>query len=110
MPMYQFGDFTFDSHTRELRTRGAHQRLRLQHAALLEHFLTHPGRLLTREELRAALWPEGTFVHFEAGLNTCIKGVRAALFENRRAPRYIETLVKRGYRFKAPVTIVGSGG
>jgi DNA-binding winged helix-turn-helix (wHTH) protein len=53
------------------------------------------------------LWPDGTFVDFDHGLNSCVKQIRAALGDSRRSPRYVETLVKRGYRFVAPVTEPG---
>lgn len=61
---------------------------------------------MSRDELRRALWAEDTFVHFDNGLNSCIKQVRAALGDTRTSPRYVETLVRRGYRFIAPVVIV----
>lgn len=64
---------------------------------------------MSRDELRRALWAEGTFVHFDNGLNSCIKQVRAALGDARTSPRYVETLVRRGYRFIAPVVIVPDG-
>jgi Tol biopolymer transport system component len=67
-------------------------------AALLEH----PGKVVTREELRARLWPADTFVDFDHGLNAAIKRLRDALGESADAPVFVETLAKRGYRFIAP--------
>jgi TolB-like protein len=60
--------------------------------------------VVTRETLKQQIWPDGTFVDFERGLNFCIAQVRTALGDSADAPRYIETLPKRGYRFIAPVT------
>ena len=61
--------------------------------------LERPGALVTREELRASLWPSDTFVDFEHGLNTAIKRLRYALGDSAGTPRFIETLPRRGYRF-----------
>jgi DNA-binding winged helix-turn-helix (wHTH) protein len=103
MGTYCFGEFTLDMRSGELR-RGAYRvRLRPQPAALLEYLVSHAGEVVTREDLRRVLWPAGTFVHFDHGLNSCIKQLRAALLDNRSAPRYLETLPRRGYRFIAAV-------
>jgi DNA-binding winged helix-turn-helix (wHTH) protein len=61
--------------------------------------VAHPGALVTREQLRSRLWPDGTFVDFEHSLNAAMKRLRAALGDDARAPRYIETLPRRGYRW-----------
>jgi DNA-binding winged helix-turn-helix (wHTH) protein len=94
MPRYHFDGFEFDSWTGEIVKDGRCVRLRPQPARVLEHLLVHQGELVSREELRRAIWPDGTYVHFDQGLNSCIKQIRAAL-----AGGYIETLVKRGFRF-----------
>jgi TolB-like protein len=65
--------------------------------------LDRPGELITREELQKRLWPADTFVDFEHSLNAAIKRLRAALNDSASAPRYIETLSGRGYRFRAPL-------
>jgi TolB-like protein/uncharacterized damage-inducible protein DinB len=59
--------------------------------------------LVSRQELQHLLWPDGTFVEFDDGLNSCIKQIRRALRDDRVNPRYLETLSRRGYRFIAPV-------
>jgi DNA-binding winged helix-turn-helix (wHTH) protein len=61
--------------------------------------LARPGALVTRDEIRSRLWPDGTFVDFEHSLNAAVKRLRAALGDDARAPRYIETLPRRGYRW-----------
>jgi DNA-binding winged helix-turn-helix (wHTH) protein len=105
MALYRFDRFEFDSATGDLQKAGRRIRLRPQPARALECLLKHPGELVTRVELQRAIWPAGTFVHFDDGLDSCIKQIRAAL-GGRAAPAYLETLVRRGFRFTAPVTLV----
>jgi hypothetical protein len=85
---------------------GCRVRLRPQPARALEHLLERHGKFVSRGELQRVIWPDGTFVHFDHGLNSCMKQIRAALGDSRSAPAYVETLVKRGFRFIAPVTVV----
>jgi predicted ATPase/DNA-binding winged helix-turn-helix (wHTH) protein len=70
--------------------------------AVLRYFVSHPGRLVTKEELLAAVWPE-TVVH-EAALNICISQLRRVLGDDPQAPRFIGTVHRRGYRFIAALT------
>ena len=58
---------------------------------------------MTREEIRQRIWSNDTFVDFEQGLNFCIRQIRDALGDIAGAPRFIETLPRRGYRFLHPV-------
>ena len=60
-----------------------------------------PGDVVTREELRRQLWPDGTYVDFEHSLNAAVKRLRAALGDDADNPRFVETLPRRGYRFVA---------
>ena len=103
MTDFRFGRFELDSRTRELRKDGVRLRLQEQPFAVLALMLEHPGELLTRDELRDRLWPEGTFVDFEHGLNAAVKRLRAVLGDNAERPRFVETLHRRGYRFIARV-------
>jgi TolB-like protein len=108
---FRFGRFELDSRTRELRKDGVRLRLQEQPFAVLALMLAHPGELLTRDELRDQLWPEGTFVDFEHGLNAAIKRLRSVLGDNAERPRFVETLHRRGYRFIARVERMnGLGG
>jgi DNA-binding winged helix-turn-helix (wHTH) protein len=110
---YRFGTrfdlFEFDSATGEIVKDGRCVRLRPQPARALALLLDRHGELVSREELQRALWPEGTFVHFDHGLNSCLKQIRAAL-GGGSTPGHIETLVKRGFRLVAPVMIVARDG
>jgi DNA-binding winged helix-turn-helix (wHTH) protein/Tfp pilus assembly protein PilF len=100
----RFGTFEFDAGSRELRRNGALVRLPDQAARVLSALLARPGDVVTRDELIALLWPDGTHVDFDTGLNAAIKKLRKALDEPGDSPRYVETLPRRGYRFIAPVT------
>jgi DNA-binding winged helix-turn-helix (wHTH) protein len=86
---------------RELMKGGARIRLQEQPFQILRLLLTRAGGVVTREELRDRLWPNGTFVDFEHSLNAAVKRLRAALGDDAKAPRYIETLPRRGYRWIA---------
>jgi Tol biopolymer transport system component/DNA-binding winged helix-turn-helix (wHTH) protein len=101
----RFGPFEADVRTGELRKDGRRVRISNQSFAVLALLVARPGELVTREELCASLWPAGTFVEYEQGLNAAINRVREALGDSAASPRFIETLPKRGYRFIAPVTV-----
>jgi DNA-binding winged helix-turn-helix (wHTH) protein/Tol biopolymer transport system component len=104
----RFGTFELDLQTGELRHAGQRVKLQEQPFQVLATLLEHPGKMVTREELRSKLWPEDTFVDFDHSLNAAIKRLRDALGESADAPVFIETLARRGYRFIAPVN--GSSG
>ena len=99
----RFGTFELDLQTGELRHAGQKVKLQEQPFQVLATLLEHPGKIVTREELRNKLWPEDTFVDFDHSLNAAIKRLRDALGESADAPVFIETLARRGYRFIAPV-------
>jgi Tol biopolymer transport system component/DNA-binding winged helix-turn-helix (wHTH) protein len=103
----RFGVFEADLHTRELRKNGLRIRLPDQPFQVLAMLLERPGEMVTREELRERLWPEGTFVDFEHSLNAAVKKLREALGDSADNPRFVETLARRGYRFIAPVQTEG---
>jgi DNA-binding winged helix-turn-helix (wHTH) protein len=101
--MLRFRDFTLDPATGELRRNDVVIPLEPQPARALTALVSRPSTLVTREELRAAVWPDGTHVEFDQSLNYCIRQVRAALDDDARRPEFIETVSRRGYRFIAPV-------
>src|SRR6266536_1954773 len=68
---------------------------------LLRLLLEAEGRVVTREQLRAALWPQDTFVDFEHAVNTAVKKLRQALEDSAEHPKFVETLPRIGYRFMA---------
>jgi len=107
--LYRFGVFELEAHTGELRRNGVKLKLQDQPYQVLLKLLEHAGQIVTREQLRSALWPADTFVDFETGLNTTIKRLRETLGDSAENPHFIETLPKRGYRFIVPVTGPDSG-
>ncbi|HET6898184.1 MAG TPA: winged helix-turn-helix domain-containing protein [Vicinamibacteria bacterium] len=100
-PTYRFGEFEFDPASGELHKAGSKVRLQEQPCQILSLLLSRPGEVVTREEVRHALWPGDTFVDFDMGLNSAIKRLRDALEDSADHPRYVETLPRRGYRFVA---------
>jgi cholera toxin transcriptional activator len=100
---YRFGVFEADSATGELRRKGVRVKLHSQPFQLLFLLLERPGEMLTREEISRELWPDGTFVDYEHGVNSAINRLREALGDKASNPRFVETLARRGYRFVAPV-------
>jgi len=100
---FRFGPFELDTTTGELHKAGHAIKLAPQPGKLLLLLLSRAGQLVTREEIQSELWGSDTFVNFEHSLNTCMRQIRAALNDDSDAPRYIETLPRRGYRFIMPV-------
>ena len=95
----RFGPFELDVRSGELRRNGTTVRLQPQPFKVLVLLACRPGEVVTREEIQAEVWPAGTFVDFEQSLNFCVRQIRASLGDNANAPRYLETLPRRGYRW-----------
>jgi len=95
----RFGGFKFDLSSRELRKGETRLRVPDQSLAILAMLLERPGELVTREVIQARLWPNGTVVEFEHSVNSAIKRLRQALLDTADAPRFVETLPRKGYRF-----------
>ena len=95
----RFDAFELDVRARELRRGGTQIRLQDQPCEILRMLLERAGDVVTRDELRQGLWPDGTFVDFEHSLNAAIKRLRAALGDDADNPRFVETVPRRGYRF-----------
>ncbi|HMD39923.1 MAG TPA: winged helix-turn-helix domain-containing protein [Candidatus Acidoferrum sp.] len=95
----RFDVYEVDLRSEELYKAGRKIKLQVQPFHILVMLLEQPGEVLTREELRNRLWPADTFVDFDHSLNTAIKKLRQALGDDKKKPRFVETLPKRGYRF-----------
>jgi TolB-like protein/DNA-binding winged helix-turn-helix (wHTH) protein/Tfp pilus assembly protein PilF len=95
----RFDAFELDVRAGELRKNGVKLRLQGQPLQVLEILLKGAGDLVTREDLRAQIWPVHTFVDFDHGLHNAIARLREVLGDSAEAPRFIETLPRRGYRF-----------
>lgn len=104
---YRFGVFEADAATGELRRQGIRVKLNAQPFQVLLLLLGRPGELLTREEIARELWPDGTFVDYEHGVNSAVNRIREALGDTATRARFVETLARRGYRFVAPVEPIG---
>jgi TolB-like protein/DNA-binding winged helix-turn-helix (wHTH) protein len=104
---YEFGAYRLDAQGRMLFKEGNHVALPPKVAELLVALVQAAGRVLTREQLLRSLWPD-TVVE-EGSLTSHISMLRKALGEGPRGQDFIETLPKRGYRFVAPVKLVGAG-
>jgi len=102
-PTYHFGGFELETRSAELRKDGLSVRLADQPFQILLLLLRRPGEVVSRDEVRQALWPADTFVDFDAGLNSAIKRLRDALGDSAESPRFVETLPRRGYRLLAAV-------
>lgn len=98
---FHFGEFEVDLGAEELRRNGKRAPLEIQPFRVLVALLKKNGALVTREELRQAVWGDDTHVAFDDGLNTAIRKIRRVLGDSATSPRFIETLPKRGYRFLA---------
>ena len=103
----RFGAFDLDARTGELRRRGVRVRLQDQPFQLLAALVEHAGDLVTRDELRARLWPVSTTIAFDQAVNNAVAKVRIALGDSAESPRFVETLARRGYRFIEDVEWVG---
>jgi TolB-like protein/DNA-binding winged helix-turn-helix (wHTH) protein len=99
----RFGPFAFDPATGELWRDGRRVPLQRQPSRLLELLIARPGILVTRDEIRKALWGDETFVDFERSLNFCVGKLRSALRDDAGSPEFVETIPTRGYRFVAAV-------
>lgn len=101
---WRFGLFEVDARREELRRAGVPLKVREQPFRILVFLLEHAGEIVTREQLRGALWSADVFVDFDHSLNTAMMKLREALGDTADQPLYIETIPKKGYRFVAPVT------
>lgn len=103
---YRFGVFEVDTVAGEVWRQGLRVRMHRQPFQVLCLLLRRSGEVVTREEIARELWPEGTFVDFEHGVNAAVNRLREGLRDKAAAPRYIETLPRRGYRFLGPVEVI----
>jgi 6-phosphogluconolactonase (cycloisomerase 2 family)/DNA-binding winged helix-turn-helix (wHTH) protein len=99
----RFGPFEANLQTGELLKHGLRLKLHDQPFHVLAMLVARPGELVSREEIQSALWPDGTFVDFENGLNSAVNRLRDALSDSADEPKFIETVPRRGYRFVATV-------
>jgi TolB-like protein/DNA-binding winged helix-turn-helix (wHTH) protein/Flp pilus assembly protein TadD len=98
-PLVRFGPYEISLASGELSKFGYRMRLQPKSFLVLRSLLLRPGEVVTREELKAQLWPENTFVEFESSLNVAVRRLREVLGDEAQNPVYIETVPRHGYRF-----------
>lgn len=108
--IYSFSTFAFDAASLELTRDGRRVSLEPQPARALAVLVSRAGEVVTRDEMRQAIWGGDTHVDYDRGLAYCIGQVRSALGDSAETPRFIQTRPKRGFRFLAPVTVVPEPG
>ena len=101
----RFGVFELDARSGELRKAGTRIRIQDQPLKILMALLEQPGTVVSREELKRRIWPDESFGDFDHAVNVAVAKLRAALADSAEAPRFVETLHRRGYRFIFPVTV-----
>jgi DNA-binding winged helix-turn-helix (wHTH) protein/Tfp pilus assembly protein PilF len=99
----RFGIFEADLRSGELRRSGIKVRIQDLPFRALALLLSRHGEVVSREELRRALWPEDVFVDFDQAISSAIRRLREALGDSADNPVFIETVERRGYRWIAPV-------
>jgi DNA-binding winged helix-turn-helix (wHTH) protein/tetratricopeptide (TPR) repeat protein len=105
---FTFGDFQLDCRIPELKKRGRTVRVPQQPVQILSLLIAAAGEVVTREDLRDAVWAHDTHVDFDRGINKAINRLRQVLGDRSERPRFIETVPRRGYRFIAAVTQVSA--
>ncbi len=103
----RFGPFEASLNECELRRQGLRVKLNEKPFQVLSLLMERAGSLVRREELRQRLWPADTYVDFDANLNTALSTLRHALGDSSDNPVFIETVPRQGYRFIAPVIVMG---
>src|SRR5215831_17973889 len=98
-----FGQFQVDLQRQELFKEGSQVRIPSKVFQVLLALVERPGEIVTRESLRARLWPDGTFVNYDANVNTTVNRLRLALGDSPEKPIYVETIPRKGYCFLANV-------
>ena len=99
----RFDSFEVNLRSGELCKSGERIRLPEQSFQILAMLLERVGEVVMRQEIQTRLWPNDTVVEFENSINAAIKRLRLALGDSAEQPKYIETLARRGYRWKVPV-------
>jgi TolB-like protein/DNA-binding winged helix-turn-helix (wHTH) protein/Tfp pilus assembly protein PilF len=106
---FRFAEFEIHGDALELRRNGAHVHLQIQPFRVLELLVERAGHVVTRDELRARVWPSNVYVDFDHGLNNAIARLREALGDSGDERRFIETIPRVGYRFIHPVERIPNG-
>ncbi len=101
-PVVRFGIFEADLRTLELRRNGVRIKMQDLPFRALRLFLSRPGEVVSRDDLRHALWPEDVYVDFDRGISSAVNRLRETLGDTAANPVFLETVERRGYRWIAP--------
>jgi DNA-binding winged helix-turn-helix (wHTH) protein len=104
----RFGPFCIDQHRQQVTRNGARLRLQGKVYQVLIVLLQKQGEVVTRDELKQALWPADTHVNYDANVNTTVNKLRQALGESTDKPLYIETIPRKGYSFISTAEFSGT--
>jgi DNA-binding winged helix-turn-helix (wHTH) protein len=107
-PQFRFDAYRLEVNNAQLWCGAQALRLTAKAFHVLRYLVEHAGQLVTKEALFEAIWPET--VVSEGVLTNCIGELRKVLGDAAQAPRFIATVHRRGYRFIAPVTLIGPSG
>ena len=105
---FAFCGFRFDARTGQLWGDGKQARLTPRAAAVFTMLAERAPELVSKQELFERVW--GGLAVSDDALTSCIQELRQALGDDARAPRYIETRHRRGYRLIEPVAVIGEAG
>lgn len=106
----RFDDFELNYARFQLCRRGSPVRLEGLPLQLLMFLVEKRGQLVTREQISSELWSKDVFVDVEQGINTAIRKIRRAMADDADEPKYLQTVVGRGYRFVAPTAAEDASG
>src|SRR5580693_1397924 len=90
----------------ELRRRGRRVKLEKKPMELLILLVARREQLVTRKDIVTKLWRSDLFIDAELNINNIVRKIRAALGDNPARPRFLETVVGKGYRFIGPVRVI----
>src|SRR5438874_4903171 len=105
---YQFEGFQLDVPCYELRRNGHVLKLEKIPMELLILLISRRGELVSREEIIAKLWGQDVFIETEHGINTAVRKIRQILGDDPERPRFVQTVVGKGYRFVGPIDVVNA--
>jgi len=105
-PKREDGEVELDLGRYELRRQGRPVKLENKPMELLIFFVARRHQLVTRSDIGRKLWRSDLFVDTEASINNVIRKIRAALGDSSAKPRFLETVVGKGYRFVGPVRVI----
>ncbi|MBZ5655903.1 MAG: helix-turn-helix domain-containing protein [Acidobacteriia bacterium] len=108
--MLRFGEFTLDADRYQLQRSGFPAKLEDLPLRLLMLLVSRRGEIVSRREIQEELWGPDVFIDIEQGINTAIRKVRQVLRDHPEKPRYLQTVVGKGYRFIAVDVVEGGAG